>query len=136
MTVLRFGGTVLSERTVTVTGTDDLSGLLPDTGYAASTALWTAADRAYDLAAEALARDPDAPVSVVLVTDGESNAGLPASAFLARFAERGPGIPLFAVQAGGSGGELARVAGATGGRVVDADGDKLTEALEALRGCA
>lgn len=140
VTVVRFGGSVLGERTVTVTGREDfaaLTGLLDASSYAKSTALWTATNRAYDVAAETLARDADVPVSIVLVTDGENNAGLPASAFLDRFAARGPKIPLFAVRAGeAKGAELAQVAAATGGRVVDAGDDRLTEALEVLRGCA
>ncbi|MGX7828891.1 vWA domain-containing protein [Actinokineospora sp. 24-640] len=139
VTVLRFGGTVLAERAVTVTGQADVTALdelLTTESFADKTAVWTAVNRAYDLAAQSFERDPDRPVSVVLVTDGANNAGIPASAFIERFTARGPKVPLFAVRAGDAdAAELSEVAAATGGRVVDAGGDRLTEALEVLRGC-
>lgn len=127
ITVVRFAGRVLDERTVTVSGEGDLAALrdfIASDDFADSTAIWSALDHAHRVA------DADA---VVLMTDGGNNAGMSADDFLnartgtartyaIRFGEADPV-------------ELDRVARATGGRVVDATATSLIEAVKEVRGC-
>lgn len=134
LTVIRFGGQVLDEREFTVAGPADLTALREFVGaetYDTRTAVWSTVGHAYDLAA----RLAPAEVSVVVMTDGLSNTGITAPDLLARLG--GTRVPLFAVRLGEADpAELARVAGATGGRVVDAAATSLPEALKEIRGCS
>lgn len=127
ITVVRFAGHVLDERTVTVSGEGDLEALrafIAADDLADGTAIWSALDHAYRSA-------PDG--SVVLMTDGENNAGISADEFLA--APRGS-ARTYAIRFGEADPvELDRVARATGGRVVDATATSLLEAVKEIRGC-
>ncbi|GAA2668561.1 MULTISPECIES: substrate-binding domain-containing protein [Actinosynnema] len=125
ITVVRFAGRVLDERTVVVDGQaalDELAAVLASDDLGEGTALWTALRRGQELAG-------DGPV--VLVTDGESNAGIGFEEYLA-----GPrGARTYAIRVGEADpAELDRAARASGGRVVDATGS-LTEAVGEIRGC-
>ncbi|TQM80039.1 Ca-activated chloride channel family protein [Saccharothrix saharensis] len=127
--LVRFAGTVLEERTVVVRGAADLEALagaletaeLSDDG----TAIWSALDHAYRVVGEG---------TVVLMTDGENNAGLTADGFLAAWPH--PPARTYAIRFGEADPvELDRVARATGGRVVDATTGSLLEAVKEIRGC-
>ncbi|MFD3619417.1 substrate-binding domain-containing protein [Streptomyces sp. NPDC058676] len=142
LTVVRFGGRVLEERTVTVNGPKDLDAL-SDTvargGYGDATAVWSALDHGYRTAADAVAADPGRSVSVVLMTDGENNAGLTYPEFVRHY-EALPAaareVPTYSVHFGeADAGELRRAAAKTGGRMVDADDSSLSEAFKEIRGC-
>ncbi|MCG8916519.1 VWA domain-containing protein [Actinokineospora sp. PR83] len=127
LTVVRFAGQPLDERSVTVRGQPDLDRLAaavaPD-DFGRNTAIWSAVRQAYD-------RNP---TSVVLVTDGENNAGISADDLLAGLPRPAP--PLFAVRIGAADPvELRRVAEATGGALVDATGGSLLNAVRGIRGC-
>ncbi|MFF7485161.1 substrate-binding domain-containing protein [Streptomyces luteogriseus] len=143
LTVVRFGGRVLGERTVTVTGPKDLTALADTVargGYGDATAVWSALDHGYRTAARALADDPDRSVSLVLMTDGESNAGLPYAEFVRRHRALPPAVRdavhTYPVHFGDAdAGELRRAARRTGGRMVDATGSSLSEAFKEIRGC-
>jgi len=142
LTVVRFGGSVLQERTVTVTDSEDLrtlNALVADGGLDASTAVWSALDRGYRIAAAAVRDGPDRPVSIVLMTDGESNAGIGYEEFLRRYGELGAAaraVPTFPVHLGeADAAALRRTASATGGRMVDADLSSLSDAFKEIRGC-
>ncbi|MFE9823390.1 substrate-binding domain-containing protein [Streptomyces sp. NPDC005791] len=143
LTVVRFGGRVLSEKTVTVTGSKDLTALADTVargGYGDATALWSALDRGYRTAARELAADPDRSVSVVLMTDGENNAGLPYAQFVRRHnampAAVRTAVHTYPVHFGDAdAGELRRAAARTGGRMVDATSSSLSEAFKEIRGC-
>ncbi|MET9442836.1 VWA domain-containing protein [Streptomyces sp. NPDC006610] len=142
LTVVRFGGRVLEERTVTVHGDADLRELnrtVSGGGYDDATAVWTALDHGYRVAADAVRDDPGRPVSIVLMTDGENNAGLSYEEFLRRHETLGSEadeVPVFPVQFGEADATaLDRVADATGGRVVDAGRSSLTDAFKEIRGC-
>ncbi len=126
VTVVRFAGTVLSVDSVVVRGPTDvtaLQGLLAGE-LRDGTAVWSALDAAYRQAGDGV---------VVLMTDGENNAGMgvaellaawpkPARTYAVRFGEADPA-------------ELARVTGVSGGRVVDADDGALAQAVKEIRGC-
>ncbi|MFJ4831218.1 substrate-binding domain-containing protein [Streptomyces sp. NPDC088747] len=142
LTVVRFSGDILQERTVTVRDDGDLAdlnSLVSEGGFGDSTAVWSALDRGYRIAADALDEAPDRPVAIVLMTDGESNSGLGYAEFLRRHAELGTGVdavPTFPVQFGEADpAALERAASATGGRMVDAGASSLSDAFKEIRGC-
>ncbi|MDG9713333.1 vWA domain-containing protein [Streptomyces sp. DH10] len=143
LTVVRFGGRVLEEKTVTVTGPRDLSalaGTVARGGYGDATAVWSALDHGYRTAARELAADPDRSVSLVLMTDGENNAGLSYAEFVRRHkalpAAVRDAVHTYPVHFGeADAGELRRAAARTGGRMVDAAGSSLSEAFKEIRGC-
>ncbi|MEV7009420.1 VWA domain-containing protein [Streptosporangium sp. NPDC051022] len=137
-TVIRFGGHVLGERSFTV-GQDgsmnDLHAFVAGGGFDNSTAIWSALDHAYRRAAELVTDDPRRRVSIVLMTDGENNAGVDAGAFLRR--RRPSSVHAYAIRFGDASlSELSRVATATGGRAVDATSrSSLLDAFKEIRGC-
>ncbi|MFJ4279464.1 substrate-binding domain-containing protein [Streptomyces massasporeus] len=143
LTVVRFGGRMLGERTVTVTGRKDLTALADSVargGYGDATAVWSALDHGYRTAARALAADPDRAVSLVLMTDGENNAGLSYAEFVRRHralpAAVRDAVHTYPVHFGDAdAGELRRAAARTGGRMVDAADSSLSEAFKEIRGC-
>ena len=127
--LVRFAGTVLEERSVVIGSAADLEGLatalttaeLADSG----TAIWSALDHAYRIVGDG---------TVVLMTDGENNAGMSADEFLAAWPA--PPARTYAIRFGEADPvELGRVASATGGRVVDAGAGSLLEAVKEIRGC-
>ncbi|MGW3996433.1 substrate-binding domain-containing protein [Amycolatopsis sp. NPDC004772] len=128
VTIIRFAGEVLEERTVTVSRREDADALQAVVGSAdlrPYTAIWGALEHAYRIA------KPGA--SIVLMTDGENNAGPGLDGFLAGRHDAGPA---FAIRFGEANpADLARATAATGGRVVDGAAESLTEAVRELRGC-
>ncbi|GGO44694.1 vWA domain-containing protein [Streptomyces lasiicapitis] len=142
LTVVRFAGRVLQERTVTVRGDGDLKALnsfVGKGGFGDDTAVWSALGRGYDVAAGAVADHPRQPLSIVLMTDGENNAGLSYGEFRRRHARLDAAardVPTFPVHFGeADAGALRRAADATGGRMVDANSSSLSQAFKEIRGC-
>jgi Ca-activated chloride channel family protein len=143
LTVVRFGGRVLEERTVTVRGQRDLTTLadvVARGGYGDATAVWTALDHGYRTASAAVADEPERAVSVVLMTDGENNAGLTYEEFVRRYearpAETRTAVHTYPVHFGeADAGALRRAAAKTGGHMVDARDSSLSEAFKEIRGC-
>jgi len=138
-TVIRFGARVLAEREFTADDQADLAALrdfVATDSFDDSTAVWSTVDHAYDLAAAITAVDARRPVSIVLMTDGLSNTGITLNDFLDRHRTRGSPVPTFAIRVGEADAtELARVATATGGQMVDASDDALPAAFKEIRGC-
>ncbi|WP_206790309.1 substrate-binding domain-containing protein [Amycolatopsis sp. MtRt-6] len=134
VTMIRFGGRVLAERDFAVEGPADLAavrGFLDTEEFDSATAVWSALAHAYDKAAEFAKTEP---VSIVLMTDGENNAGLRVDEFLRRPVP--PGVHTYAVRFGEADpAELGRVAAATGGRLADATATSLLDAFKETRGC-
>jgi Ca-activated chloride channel family protein len=142
LTVVRFGGRILDQRTVTVRDRGDLADLdafVSRGRYDDATAVWSALDHGYAVAQRALAAAPGRTVSIVLMTDGENNAGLGTAAFHDRYRARpaaSRAVPTYPVYFGDAdGAELRRVASLTGGRVVDARTSSLSTAFKEIRGC-
>ncbi|MFD9906940.1 substrate-binding domain-containing protein [Streptomyces sp. NPDC059063] len=142
LTVVRFAGRVLEERTVTVAGDRDLRRLndfVAGGGFGDGTAVWSALDRGYRVASDAERADPGRRRSIVLMTDGENNTGMSYGEFGRRYARLDDGaraVPTFPVHFGeADAGELRRAADATGGRVVDAGSSSLSQAFKEIRGC-
>ncbi|MFI9809302.1 substrate-binding domain-containing protein [Streptomyces sp. NPDC052301] len=143
LTVVRFGGRPLDRRTVTVRGPADLTALqdfVAHGGYDGSTAVWSALDDGYGIAERALRDTPGGAVSVVLMTDGENNAGLDRAGFVSRYRARPAdvrAVPTYPLHFGDAdAAELRQVASVTGGRMVDAESSSLSTAFKEIRGCS
>lgn len=128
VTIIRFAGSVLEERSITVRGRQDLDALLAvvsSDDLRDNTAIWAALDHALRLAR--------GETSVVLMTDGENNAGPSVDEFLR--IGRGE-VPVYPIRFGEADrAELDRVAQASGGRLVEAGAKSLLEAVREIRGC-
>jgi len=103
------------------------------------TAIFSTLDLAYDLAYQELARYPGRVVSVVLLTDGKNNLGLPYDEFRRRWAGRGAGgaepvrtFPILFGEASSS--ELDDIARLTGGRSFDGRSADLRDVFREIRG--
>jgi Ca-activated chloride channel family protein len=132
-TVIRFGGTILGEQDFTVNGPADLAALrdwLATDSFDNATAVWSALDYAYSTVG---GDDPQRKVSIVLMTDGENNAGVGLAEFLTH---PRPAVPTFTISYGEANrAELDQVATATGGLSVDANTLSLLNAFKEIRGC-
>jgi Ca-activated chloride channel homolog len=138
-TVIRFGGRILAERDFTINGPADLDALrswLAVDDFDSATAIWSTLDYAYDRAAGFRHDSPDQKVSIVLMTDGENNAGTSLDDFLRRQPSRPAATPTFTISYGDADrGQLDQAATATGGFMVDATSASLLHAFEEIRGC-
>ncbi|MFD7917334.1 substrate-binding domain-containing protein [Streptomyces sp. NPDC059752] len=141
-TVIRFAGRVLDERTITYRTQADLDLLrqaVASDDFAEDTAVWSALDHAYGRAAELVRDFPGQSASVVLMTDGENNAGTGLDAFLDRYRALPPAaraVHTYTVRYGDAHPrDLDRAARATGGRMVDATAQSLLNAFKETRGC-
>jgi Ca-activated chloride channel homolog len=145
ITIVTFNGSVQDTQTFTVNdptpGSADLrrvldfvNGLQANDG----TAIYEALIRAYTLAGQAKASDPNRFYSVVLMTDGENNAGRNASQFQSWYRSANTqvrSIKCFAVIFGeASPKALNDVAGLTGGRTFDARTASLPVVFKEIRG--
>lgn len=143
LTVMRFGGRVLDDRSLTYDGQRDLDrlrGFVAADDFDASTAIWSTLDRAYTKVAGIVRDQPGRPVSIVLMTDGENNAGMNLDAFISRYEARpqaARAVRTYTIRYGEADTkELDRAARATGGRMVDATAQSLLSAFKEIRGCA
>lgn len=103
-----------------------------------STAIFSSLMRAYDLAAETRAREPQRPVTVVLMSDGHNTAGADEGEFVgwyrARLDALAP-VPAFTVVFGDADAEqMQRIATLTGGRTFDSRKHGLAHVFKQIRG--
>lgn len=102
------------------------------------TAIYTSLERAYQIAGEQIAADPDRFTSIVLMTDGENTEGASIEEFRASAGARPAelrGVPVYAVLFGeGDNAEMTEVATLTGGRTFDARTAPLAEVFKEIRG--
>jgi Ca-activated chloride channel family protein len=101
------------------------------------TAIYSALQRADDIAQELRVSDPDTYTSVVLLTDGENNNGIDPGTYLrnvrsARPAQRTRTFTVLFGEANPQ--ELQAVADATGGKVFDARQADLSSVFKEIRG--
>jgi Ca-activated chloride channel family protein len=138
-TIIRFGGHVLDERDFTVNGQADLDAIrsyLSTDTFDDRTAVWSTLDFSYGRAASFVLDNPHQRISIVLMTDGESNAGMSFDEFLRRAAGRPSSVPTFTIGYGEANrSELDQAARSTGGFMVDANTQSLLSAFEEIRGC-
>ncbi|GAA0553823.1 substrate-binding domain-containing protein [Saccharopolyspora spinosporotrichia] len=142
VTIMRFGGHVLDERDFTITGQADLKAVqdyIAADRFDQTTGVWSALEAAYAKAAAATRDHPEQPVTIMLMTDGENNAGISLQDFLRNHQARDPAakaVHTYTVRFGEANpGELDQAARATGGRMVDANATSLSEAFKEIRGC-
>lgn len=102
------------------------------------TAVFSAAQSAYQAALARRKLDAGRFYSVVLLTDGESNKGLSSDEFAAWYGalpEADQGIPIYAIQFGEARAEqLEALASLTGGRVFNATRTPLAQVFKEIRG--
>ncbi|WP_181770855.1 vWA domain-containing protein [Amycolatopsis pittospori] len=137
LTVLRFGGKVLGDKEFIINGPQDLDALrtfIAADDFDGDTAVWSALGEAYAKAGGYRKAEPGRDVSIVLMTDGESNTGQGIEEFLR--APRDSGVRTYTIRFGEADpAELDRAAKATGGRMVDANSTSLLDAFKEIRGC-
>ncbi|MFC0041566.1 VWA domain-containing protein [Actinomadura rayongensis] len=102
------------------------------------TAIYDSLERAFAVVGEQAAREPDRLTSIVLMSDGESNAGADAGDFRAWYGTRPAalrGVPVFPILFGESAtGEMNDLATLTRGRTFDARTQSLSSVFREIRG--
>lgn len=138
----RFGGQVLAERRFTIGGQTDVDAMrafLSIDQFDERTAVWSALAHAYQVASGLVRDNPGQPVTIVLMTDGQNNAGIGIDEFLRQYGSLAPqarAVHTYTIRFGEADqSELDRVARATGGHMVDAVTTSLHEAFMKIRGC-
>ena len=142
VTIMRFGGRILDEKDFTIGGPgvfDSMRDFIATDDFDGSTAIWSALDHAYQKVSDIVHNSPGQSTSVVLMTDGENNAGTSTDEFLGRYASLSPesrAVHTYTIRLGeDDAGELLRVARVTGGHMVDATAIPLLDAFKEIRGC-
>jgi Ca-activated chloride channel family protein len=142
VTIIPFNDHVVDNRVFTVADATQPSELKPIGDYVdalqagGGTAIYDAMDQAYMTADDARTAQPDYFVSVVLMTDGENNAGEDAATFLQRI-RRLPhhDVPAFPILFGeGDVQQLTQIATATGGKLFNSKEASLASTFEEIRG--
>jgi Ca-activated chloride channel family protein len=143
LTVIRFGGHVLDEQSLTYGDEQDLDrlrGLVAAADFDGGTAIWSALDEAYQQLTRTMLDQPGRPVSIVLMTDGRNNAGIDLDTFIRRYQTRPAtvrAVRTYAVRYGEADvQELDRAARVTHGRMVNATSRSLLTAVKETRGCS
>jgi Ca-activated chloride channel family protein len=145
VTIILFNNRPYQTRDFTVT---DTSASSPDLAAIRSyvntlqagggTAIYDAVYSAYQAAGAAMRSDPGRLYSIVLMTDGENNAGRDSARFLADYRQLPPevrAVRTFAVLFGeASPAALQQVADTTGGRVFDGRTASLSQVFKDIRG--
>jgi Ca-activated chloride channel family protein len=145
ITIITFSSTVHEVEHFTVNGTDPNSPERLAIRFAVerlvgngNTAIYSALARAYAEGLASLGVDPDRLTSIVLLTDGESNSGMSASAFLTflrALPEEARQVRTFPVLFGEADpAALHEVAELTGGKVFDSRTTSLSEVFKEIRG--
>ncbi|MFZ5916532.1 MAG: substrate-binding and vWA domain-containing protein [Chloroflexota bacterium] len=102
------------------------------------TAIFSSLRQAYELAAQAMQRDPDRYYSIVLMSDGQNTDGISESQFLSYYRslpEQARGIKTFTILFGQAEKEaMAAIAKATGGKMFDAKSEPLSLIFKQIRG--
>jgi Ca-activated chloride channel homolog len=144
VTVITFSGTVNQERSFEIVGPVEKSSAIADLktmvaglSVQGGTAIYSALQRAYQLAGIDQKSEPDRYYSIVLMTDGENNQGIPPDQFFTYY--RGlpretASIRMFPILFGeGNKGEMQKLAEASEGRLFDGQ-KSLAGAFKSIRG--
>ena len=145
ITMITFAAQVVDERDFTVGGAGPgapgraaIRGYVDGLRLADGTAIFTAMRRAYQRAEADAPADRDSFTSIVLMTDGENNSGIPLQDFLGSLAaapEPARSVRTFAIQFGEADpGELRQIAQRTAGAMVDATRGPRAAAVKEIRG--
>ena len=144
VTLVTFDSRVLDTRTFAIDSTDPqsqslaaLRDYISGLRTGGNTAIYSALQRADQVAVGLREADPDAYMSIVLLTDGENNAGLDPDTYLRQVRSRPAAgiVRTFSVLFGEANpAELQDVADATGGKVFDARDADLSSVFKEIRG--
>jgi Ca-activated chloride channel family protein len=103
-----------------------------------STAIYSALDTAYQAVAAKQAADPSRLFSIVLMTDGENNAGLDPAEFTSQYQSYPAavrGVAVFPILFGDAKADaMQQIADLTGGRLFDAKTTPLGDIFKQIRG--
>jgi Ca-activated chloride channel family protein len=145
ITFVTFSSDVRDVRTFTIDDTDpngaDMTAIrsyIDDLEAGGSTAIYSALDRAYETVSTEYAGDPDRLYSVVLMTDGENNAGESAGDFESAFQRLDQPVqavhtyPILFGESAVS--DMKSIATLTGGTVFDAKTSSLDAIFKQIRG--
>ncbi len=139
VTIITFSKNVSAPQTLTITGDttrQEIQTRVDALQLDGGTAIYDALGTAYDFLEKTVPLEPDRAFSVVLMTDGENNAGDDYNAFEARFAalKAAKPIKLFPILFGeGNTDEMNNLATLTGGRMFDGR-KSLEAAFKEIRG--
>jgi len=145
VTVITFSDTVQDNREFTIDDTDpngpDMTAIrdyVDGLSAGGGTAIYSALQEAYQAVTDAQKTDPDRLYSIVLMTDGENNAGLSPDGFTAAYNGLDPavrGVHTYPVLFGNaSKDEMSAIASQTGGTVFDATVTSLQTIFKQIRG--
>jgi Ca-activated chloride channel homolog len=142
ITIVTFSSNVQDVRGFTVNDANNANDLAPIKSYVnglqagGSTAIYSAMDRAYQVAAQERTQSPGDLFSVVLMTDGENNSGESSDQFLNNVRQGHlTDIQAFPILFGeGDVQQLNQIAAATGGKVFDSRSVPLSEIFKQIRG--
>ena len=145
ITIITFSSTVKDTRNFTITDPNpngpDMSALrdyINGLQAGGGTAIYDALERAYAVAGDAKAQDPNRFYSIVLMTDGENNNGRDANQFLRDYHALSPSaraIKTFTVLFGEASPQaLKDIANSTGGTVFDSRTASLSQVFKEIRG--
>jgi Ca-activated chloride channel family protein len=145
VTLVVFNNTIVDTRSFNVTSNDPSSPALQQLrSYIdklradGGTAIYSALEAAYQKANDELRADPNAYTSIVLLTDGENNAGIEPGEFINTLSTLPPqlkNVRVFPVLFGEADPEaLQQVAAATGGQRFDARTSDLSQVFKEIRG--
>jgi Ca-activated chloride channel family protein len=145
ITIVDFANYIKDTRTLTINNPDpngpdmrSLRSYIDRLQAGGGTAIYDALEKGYSVAGTARAADPNRFYSIVLMTDGENNAGRDGSQFLKDYQNFPPawkGIKTFTVLFGeASPKALGDIAAATGGTVFDSRTASLSQVFKDIRG--
>jgi Ca-activated chloride channel family protein len=115
----------------------DIRGAVRDLGSGGNTATYSALKAAYRLAVKQTAAHPGALTTIVVMTDGETNRGITAAQFRANYRSlprAARAVPTFTVKFGSADAKsLDAVARLTGGKLIEAENNRLARAFKEIR---
>jgi Ca-activated chloride channel homolog len=145
VTIITFAGQVIDTRTFTIDDTDpdgpDMTAIrdyIDGLTTFPATAIYSGVEAAYEVVAREQGEDPDRLYSIVLMTDGENNAGIEPDQFERDYAALDAAVKavhVYPVLFGESSEDaMSRIAALTGGTLFDATTSSLLTIFKQIRG--
>jgi Ca-activated chloride channel family protein len=145
VTIITFAGDIVDTRTFTIDDTDpngpdmtEIRDYIDSLKVYPATAIYSGVEAGYAAVEKEQAKDPDRLYSIVLMTDGENNAGVEPDQFekdYAGYADAVRAVHVYPVLFGeGSKDAMGRIASLTGGTVFDATKSSLLTIFKQIRG--
>ena len=143
--IITFANDIIDNRTFTIDDTDpkgpdmtEVRDFIDGLGTFGGTAIYSGVEAGYAAVAAEQAKDPDRLYSIVLMTDGENNAGVEPDQFERDYASLGPAVRavhVYPVLFGDASKDaMKRIADVTGGAMFDATTSSLLTIFKQIRG--